>query len=185
MGFDIPPDVPINEPVTVQCVISASQRYELPMEGLLSVMLTEGGRPGLAKKNANGSFDLGVMQINTVWLKPNSPLFGYLSMDALKHDVCLNIHVAAWIMAWYKKTSGDWWTAIGRYHAPYNSELARGYVSRVNGKLPVARRIVARSVVYSEQMRALMGGVAPSPSVKVAWAEPSTPAAFEPVFPSR
>lgn len=158
MGPDAPALPLIEQPATAYCVVSASHRYDLPIEGLLSILMTEGGKPGLAKENENGTFDLGVMQINTVWLKPNSPLYGYVSEDTLKNDLCVNIHAAAWILATNMKKAGDIWRAVGRYHSPRNSRLAWQYMNRVNKKLAAARKMAQSHPVYLQNIQAMFHG---------------------------
>ncbi|MGH8077273.1 MAG: lytic transglycosylase domain-containing protein, partial [Lysobacter sp.] len=50
------------------CMSTAAQRYHLPVPILQAVVKTEGGWDGLKKRNANGSYDLGRAQINTIHL---------------------------------------------------------------------------------------------------------------------
>jgi hypothetical protein len=155
--IDLPPDVPVaNHPATAYCVVSAAHRYSLPPEGMLAVLLVEGGRPGTKRSNENGSFDLGVMQINTVWLSQASPLKTYVSYEALKNDLCTNIHTAAWIIASHLTKTSDIWRAVGMYHSPGNSSLASEYVRRVNGKLPQARKLL-KSDQYAGYMDQFFG----------------------------
>lgn len=155
MGFDVASLPVIEQPATAYCVVTASHRYNLPVEGLLSILMTEGGKPGMASPNKDGSFDLGVMQINTVWLKPRSPLYGYVSAETLKNDLCVNIHAAAWILAVQMKKVGDIWHAVGKYHAPNNPTLAWGYMNRVNKKLSSARQLIQTHPVYRQNIQAL------------------------------
>lgn len=165
MGLDAPPIPLIEQPATAYCVVSASHRYDLPVEGLLSILMAEGGKPGMAKKNENGSFDLGVMQINTVWLKPNSPLYGYVSAETLKNDLCVNIHAAAWILAKHMEKVGDIWKAVGKYHSPGNSTLAWSYMNRVNKKLSSARALVQKNPVYRHNIELMFNGSQQTPSL--------------------
>ena len=50
------------------CMALVAQLYGLPPRVLPAIQAVEGGRPGLVGRNANGTEDLGVMQINTIWL---------------------------------------------------------------------------------------------------------------------
>ena len=44
--------------------------YHLPPRVLPAIQSVEGGRVGLVHVNRDGSEDLGVMQINTLWIGP-------------------------------------------------------------------------------------------------------------------
>jgi len=64
-------------------------------------MHVEGGRPGLARPNADGSRDLGLMQVNTRWL-PSLARYTGLSVDAVEQNLlqrsCFNIAAAGAIL---------------------------------------------------------------------------------------
>ena len=65
-------------------------------------------------KNANGSIDVGCMQINSVHFKELSA-YGVLPTDLL--EPCKNIYIGAWH---YKKMIlkyGNNWVAVGAYHS--------------------------------------------------------------------
>jgi hypothetical protein len=69
---DVPPSVPPYAQLdqeAVRCIAQASSRYQVPELLLHAIVRKEGGRKGLAVTNKNGSRDLGLAQINTVWLK--------------------------------------------------------------------------------------------------------------------
>ena len=65
---DLPPPGPTS-PVTVECVQQAAATYGIPEALMLAVLETEGGQPGLARRNRDGSHDLGPMQVNTRWVR--------------------------------------------------------------------------------------------------------------------
>lgn len=143
----------ITQPDAAYCFVSASHRFKLPPESLLSLAMVEGGKIGSKSRNANGSFDLGIMQINTVWLNSASPLTPYVSLALLANDICTNVHTAAWILASnVTKSGGDIWRAVGMYHHPTNRIEAQQYIQKVNGKLPMARDILRN---YPEYQKAL------------------------------
>lgn len=62
--------------VPVECINRAAITYYVPAKVIVSVLETEGGAPGLAKSNKNGTVDFGPMQINSTWLARIAP-FGY------------------------------------------------------------------------------------------------------------
>lgn len=148
--FDLPANFDFAmQPQTAYCVVSAAHRYMLPPEALLAILFTEGGKPGTASPNKNGTSDLGPMQTNTLWLREHSPLYGYVSLTTLRDSVCGNIHAAAWIVATNFKKVKDMWRAVGMYHAPYNESLAQTYKQRVNRRLGQARHVLQNHPVYT------------------------------------
>ena len=68
MISDLPPTIPIDD-ARIYCSVEAVARYFLPSEPVYAVALTEGGRPGVAVENTNGTCDLEYMQFNTAYLK--------------------------------------------------------------------------------------------------------------------
>lgn len=83
--------------------------------------MVEGGRPGLANANRDGSADLGVMQINTLWIAPlarHTRQTESAIRHRLLHEPCFNIAVAGAIMRIYlNEAKGDVMRAIGNYHS--------------------------------------------------------------------
>jgi soluble lytic murein transglycosylase-like protein len=119
--------------------IGASARYNgLPPALLLAVRQQEGGRTGFWRRNADGSFDYGVMQINSRWLPVLQPL-GYTA-SALTYDACASIAAGAWMLAQALAAARSWnqanpdpdayWRAVGDYHSR-TPALNRGYAERV------------------------------------------------------
>ena len=53
------------------CSITAAIKYQVPANIMLAVAEKEGGSTGLENKNrnSNGTYDVGRMQFNTVYLK--------------------------------------------------------------------------------------------------------------------
>ena len=103
------------------CMALVASIYHLPPRVLPSIQLVEGGRAGSVSRNPNGSEDLGVMQVNTVWL---GALAAYTRLppavlrDNLVNRACFNIAAAGAIMRVYlDATKGDLMQAIGDYHS--------------------------------------------------------------------
>jgi hypothetical protein len=95
-------------------------------------MAVEKGKVGLAVRNTNGTYDLGPMQVNTLWLKEIES-FG-ITREQLKNNGCINVQVGIWILhkhdvALRKKTGNDflvegsvewsdhWWKVMQNYHS--------------------------------------------------------------------
>lgn len=108
--------------VPIECINQAAVTYYVPAKVILSVMAVEGGKVGMAKRNTNGTYDYGPMQINSIWLKKIEP-YGY-TQDALQYDPCVNVMVGTWILSREIAYSGNnFWYGIGNYHsntAPLN-----------------------------------------------------------------
>ncbi|MCL4485066.1 MAG: lytic transglycosylase domain-containing protein [Nitrospirae bacterium] len=121
--MDLPP-----LPVPVACVRAASGYYRLPPLALVGILEAEGGKPGVASRNRDGSEDLGPMQINSRWL-PMLTRYG-LTREKLLKDPCANVWAGAWILARSYARDGDVWTAIGHYHSWKKGE-SRKYRRRV------------------------------------------------------
>lgn len=103
------------------CMALVAQVYGLPPRVLPSIHAVEGGAPGVEHRNTDGSVDLGVMQINTLWLPV---LARYTRLDPatvraqLLQRPCFNIAAAGLIMRTYlDETRGDLMQAIGNYHS--------------------------------------------------------------------
>jgi soluble lytic murein transglycosylase-like protein len=71
-------------------------------------------RPDALHKNANGSTDYGVMQINSVHL-PILATYG-ISSNTLMQP-CKNVYIAAWHLRRQMNKYGNTWQAIGAYHS--------------------------------------------------------------------
>ena len=116
------------------CMALVANIYTLPPRVLPSIQAVEGGRPGLTHPNANGTEDLGVMQVNTLWL---GPLSSYTRLaaaevrDRLLNQPCFNIAAAGLIMRTYlDEAKGDLMRAVGNYHS-HTEVLNLRYQSQV------------------------------------------------------
>jgi hypothetical protein len=108
---DLPPPGPTS-PVTVACVQQAAATYGIPEALILAVLETEGGRPGLARRNRDGSHDLGPMQVNTRWVRREG-----LNARDLRDHGCYNLHVGTAILARELRAAPDLATGVGNYHS--------------------------------------------------------------------
>ncbi len=72
------------------------------------------GDPDAIHQNANGSIDVGQLQINSIH-------FGDLAREGVPHraltDPCVNVYVAAWLLKQKMVKYGNTWRAIGAYHS--------------------------------------------------------------------
>lgn len=97
------------------CFREAGAYYRIAPELLISVAHIESSLdPGAQHFNSDGSWDLGLMQINTRWL-PALKSMG-LAPESL-YDPCTSIWVGAWILASNIAQYGYGWSAVGAYNA--------------------------------------------------------------------
>jgi hypothetical protein len=116
------------------CMALVAQIYGLPPRVLPSIQAVEGGAPGVVHLNADGSEDLGVMQVNTLWIPR---LVRYTRLDAavvrsrLLGEPCFNIAASGLIMRTYlDEARGDVLRAVGYYHS-HTPALHEAYKARV------------------------------------------------------
>lgn len=98
----------------------ASQTYSVPPAVLVGIYKAEGGKVGQQVSNTNGSYDLGPMQINTIWVPELAKKWGVKEEVAKKwvrDDACTNVGVAAWILKGHLDETGNLSQAIAHYHS--------------------------------------------------------------------
>jgi soluble lytic murein transglycosylase-like protein len=112
-----------------KCFTSASMHFGVEKRLLVAIAKTESSlNPNaISPKNKNGTYDMGMMQINSWWLGKLSE-YGIAVSDLM--GACTNIHVGAWILAQNIGTHGATWKAVGAYNASTTSKQVT-YVSRV------------------------------------------------------
>jgi hypothetical protein len=118
------------------CMIAAAAWYHLPPRVLPSIQAVEGGRPGLVSHNADGSDDLGPMQVNSRWTSHLAQLAKLpvpVVRTRLINDPCFNIAAAGAIMrADLNAAHGNLLLAVGWYqsHTPARGAAYRSQVLR-------------------------------------------------------
>jgi soluble lytic murein transglycosylase-like protein len=92
-----------------------------PPHILPSIQAVEGGQPGVVHLNKDGSADLGLMQINTLWVPDIAEVAHETIPETqarLVREPCFNIQAAALILrAYWRENGGAWMPAIGDYHS--------------------------------------------------------------------
>lgn len=116
----------LNEIAT--CITLAAHQYRLDPLVLLAIKYVESSDwlQVAPRQNSNGTWDLGLMQINTVWesvLSENG-----ISRSDLE-EPCKNIAVGAWILA-KKIDRHGLWGGVGRYHSG-TPRLSQRYSDKV------------------------------------------------------
>lgn len=107
------------------CMVHAAHYFHVPLPLLQAVRAQEAGRVGMAQLNMDGSYDYGVMQINSRWLPRLEPA-GYTAAVLIDQE-CANVVAGTWILANELKRAGAWghrqpeprafWRAVGAYHS--------------------------------------------------------------------
>jgi soluble lytic murein transglycosylase-like protein len=97
------------------CFDEAAQAHKVPKALLLAIAKQESNfYPAALGRNANGTHDIGLMQINSAWL-PTLRRYGVTEQQLL--DPCVNLHVGAWILAGNIRQLGYTVNALGAYNA--------------------------------------------------------------------
>ena len=82
-------------------------------------------RPDALHKNANGSTDYGLMQINSIHL---AILSQYGISTGTLMEPCKNVYIAAWHLRQKMNKYGNTWQAVGAYHS--ETPLLRDHYSK-------------------------------------------------------
>lgn len=115
------------EPGDSFCFEQAGVEYKVSPELLRQIAKGESGlKPNVLNRNKNGSYDYGVMQVNSSWYYDLGPEFWRLATSS----TCGNIYAGAYILSDCIKRYGYTWTAVGCYHSPKQSN-ARAYAWKV------------------------------------------------------
>ncbi len=107
--------LPPTKALTLDCIVLASQDFNVPLAVLLGILSVEGGRVGEALSNTNGTWDMGPFQINTC----HSNLLkskGIAPKNVLT-DGCVNANFAAWLLKDNLQRTGNIWSAVAAYHS--------------------------------------------------------------------
>ncbi len=117
-------------PLSMECLERVSTRYQVHPVILSIVARVEGGWSGAKIENTNGTYDLGLMQINTIHLDFLSQ-YG-ITEKMLQNNDCISVGFAAWYIRnvtvnQTARDSMDYFRAIARYHSknePYRTRYA-------------------------------------------------------------
>ncbi|HGJ5884316.1 lytic transglycosylase domain-containing protein [Arsenophonus sp.] len=100
------------------CFDKAGSYYQIDPDYLRAIARQESNfNPHAKNKNKDGSFDLGVMQINSKTFNAIKKEYPILSVNDLINYPCLNIHIGAMILSRNFALYGKNWLAVGMYNA--------------------------------------------------------------------
>jgi hypothetical protein len=131
------------------CIVRAAMDRPWLGKTLWALRDQEGGWVGAEVRNANGTHDLGPLQVNSWWVPRIAKLVRRPDRQVrhwLIHDPCFNVEAARWIFLSGLAGSRDYWKAVGGYHSPnqirqraYARSVARHLTHRF-GPAPFRRR---------------------------------------------
>ena len=116
------------------CFEEAGEEYGISPELLWAIAKTESGfNVSAVHYNANGSFDYGLMQVNSSWYRE-------LGKERWVHlnDGCYNVKVGAWILSQCIKRYGYTWMAVGCYNGVSQDKKVQ-YANRIYRTLKKTR----------------------------------------------
>jgi len=124
------------EPLTQQCVEEVIQESGIHPDVLFAIMMVEGGKVGedARRKNSNGTYDIGLMQINSIHL-PELAKLG-ISETALRNSGCISLKVAAWHILYVTKNASytadpdEYLRGLSAYHT-FSDEFNAAYAERL------------------------------------------------------
>lgn len=113
--------IPARESEVARCIQRAAGGKVWLERTLWGLRDQEGGWIGAEMRNANGSHDLGPLQVNSWWVpriasalrRPESAVRHWL-----QHDACFNVDAAQWIFLSGLAITRNYWKAVGVYHSP-------------------------------------------------------------------
>lgn len=117
------------------CWQDAGARYGIEPELLQAIALVESnGNTSAINKNRDGSFDVGLMQINSSHFHTLRKF--RISQKDLLNDPCQSVMTGAWILAGQIQQFGYTWDAVGAYNAgtantPKRRALRQQYIKKV------------------------------------------------------
>ncbi len=122
----------LSNQVQATCYEEAAKRYSVSESLLRAIAKVESGNRDAStveNLNANGTKDIGRMQINTGWL-PTLSRYGIGEKEL--RDECTSIHVGAWIIRSNINAKGLNWDAVGAYNVGCKSLSAAECQARRN-----------------------------------------------------
>lgn len=108
------------------CFEEAGQMYGVSPEILFNIASVESRfNPAAVNQNKNGSYDYGLMQINSIWAKTIGP-----DRWRALSDPCTNVKTGAWILSQCLSRYGYTWQGIGCYNSR-TPDLNRKYAQKI------------------------------------------------------
>lgn len=106
--------------VPLSCINQSAILYGVPTTLIISILKTEGGRVGMESRNANGTYDYGPMQINSVW--KNTINKAGFTLNDIQYNPCINVAIGSWILSENIANNQMLWKGVGDYHSHTDGE---------------------------------------------------------------
>jgi soluble lytic murein transglycosylase-like protein len=114
-------------PALADCFDDAGRKYAIAPQLLRAIARVEsGGNPSAMHRDTDGTFDVGLMQINSSQF-PSLRQRG-ITPEMLLTQPCLNVDVGASILAGMVRRHGFTWRAVGSYAAGNRPGLDRARI---------------------------------------------------------
>ena len=115
---------------------SIAGKYGISPHLLFAIAKQESGlNPSvISKPNKDGSYDIGLVQINSSWLPKLKRDFG-ITESMLRTNSCVNLDVGAWVLYENFRRHGNTWRAIGAYNAKSDHKRLN-YIKKVYRFVP-------------------------------------------------
>lgn len=98
-----------------ECVLPAAEYHQINPQVLRAILHVESRmNPRAINRNANGTVDVGIAQINSIHFK-ELLAWGVAPQDLM--NGCIGTYVAAWHLKKQMLKYGNTWFAIGAYHS--------------------------------------------------------------------
>ncbi|WP_080428166.1 lytic transglycosylase domain-containing protein [Burkholderia ubonensis] len=119
----------IATPAWADCIDTAATRHGVNSDLLRAIGYFESSlNPAAVHKNANGTVDIGLMQINSVHL----PVLARYGIDRAKlSDGCVSAEVGAALLQALTIRYGPTWQAVGEYHS-HTPRLREAYARSIH-----------------------------------------------------
>lgn len=130
------------------CFKEAARKHNIPVQWLYAISFTESSfNPKSSNRNANGTRDYGLMQINSIW-KKEAKRMGY-SWHKIKTNPCTNIMFGSHILKSNIRRTKNMQYAIGAYNVGFAKtkkakRLRLRYFNKVKKNRQVAKRHLKR-----------------------------------------
>lgn len=153
-----------------RCVIAAADYHRVNPWILRAILAVESGfRERAINRNANGTVDVGMAQINSIHFRE---LASHGIAPSQLMDACVATYVAAWHLAKQMRQRGNTWQAIGAYHSStpcHNQRYAALVWNRLHAWRVVAgERMPVASMAYCQSLQSTARQTAPARSAVAA-----------------
>lgn len=132
IGTNLPKPVEPSPRVVEMCVRQASKVFKINPLVIMSIIKVEGGKVGTLSKNKNGTYDMGIMQINTIHLDEIRKKYPRIGWKELTYNPCVNIGVGTSILHKRMSETNDYWRGVGNYHSK-TPRFRDAYLAKVKG----------------------------------------------------